>query len=113
MRSPFGRKRRFYLITNENKEGLYREAINFYPQSTASDITLLAGVILHNLIDRDKAAIVLLVHDSIMADVQDDYVDEFMAISRGVMESVAKTRLDWDLPFVVDIGYGTTWGAAK
>jgi len=113
VRSPFGRKRRFYLITDDNKEALYREAINFYPQSTASDITLLAGVIIHNLIDRDKAAIVLLVHDSIMADVDDDYVDEFMAISRGVMESIAKERLSWDLPFTVDIGYGETWAAAK
>jgi hypothetical protein len=45
--------------------------------------------------------------------VDDDYVDEFMAISRGVMESIAKERLSWDLPFTVDIGYGETWAAAK
>ena len=111
--SPFGRKKRFYLITDINKMALYREAINFYPQSTASDITLLAGVTIHNRIDRDKAKINLLVHDSIMADVDVDYVDEYEAICKEVMESIAKIRLMWDLPFVADIGHGLTWGDAK
>jgi DNA polymerase I len=111
--SPFERRRRFYLITDQNKEALYREAINFYPQSTASDLTLLAGIMVHDRIDSDKAAIVLLVHDSIMADVATDYVDEFKAICKEAMESVAKIRLNWDLPFLVDIAHGLTWGDAK
>ena len=111
--SPFDRRRRFYLITDQNKEALYREAINFYPQSTASDLTLLAGIMVHNRVDPDKASIVLLVHDSIMADVDEAYVPEFEGICKEVMESVAKLRLDWDLPFTVDIGHGATWAEAK
>lgn len=111
--SPFGRRKRCYLITDHNKQALYREAINFYPQSTASDITLRAGLQIHNRIDRNKAQIVLLVHDSIMADVDDNYVDEYEAICKAVMESAAEVLLDWELPFVSDIGHGLTWADAK
>lgn len=111
--SPFGRKRRFYLITDENKEALYREAINFYPQSTASDLTLLSAMMIYDRIDRDKAWICLLVHDSIMADVQDDYVEEYKSICSEVMHSVAKIKLNWELPFVADVAHGATWAAAK
>lgn len=113
LRNPFGRIRRFYLITDQNKEGLYREGINFYPQSTASDFTLIAAMRIYERIHKLKARIVLLVHDSIMADVEDDYVEEYVAITKEVMESTPKVTLDWNIPFVSDIGYGRTWAAAK
>lgn len=111
--SPFGRKRRFYLITDQNKEALYREGINFFPQSTASDLTLISGVRIHSEIDRGRAAINLLVHDSIMAEVEDAYVDEYEVICKQVMESVASELLDWDIPFIADIAHAPTWGGAK
>lgn len=111
--TPFGRKRRFYLITDQNKQALYREGINQNPQSIASDFTLLSGVKIHNEIDRQRAAINLLVHDSIMAEVDDNYVDEYETICKQVMESVPKETLGWDIPFVSDVGHGATWGAAK
>lgn len=113
LNSPFGRKRRFYLITDQNKEALYREGINFYPQSTASDLTLIAGVQIHQRVDRDRARINLLVHDSIMAEVDDGYVDEYEGICKDVMESVAKKSLDWDIPFIADVAHAPTWGGAK
>lgn len=113
VQTPFGRKRRFYLITDQNKQALYREGINQNPQSIASDFTLLSGVKIHNEIDRNKAAINLLVHDSIMAEVEDNYVDEYEVIAKQVMESLPKETLGWNIPFVADIGHGTAWGSAK
>jgi DNA polymerase-1 len=108
--SPFGRKRRFYLITRENRQACYREAINFYPQSTASDLTLVSLIELAQQVDPKLAKLCLTVHDSILALVQDHYVDEYSIMVKQVMESTPKNRLGWNLPFTVDVGSGTTWG---
>lgn len=108
--SPFGRKRRFHLLTRENIQAAFREGINFDPQSTASDLTLSAAIKLNGLIDRTRAAIVLLVHDSILAEVKEDYVAEYSDITKEVMESIALDKIGWTLPFAVDVGHGVTWG---
>jgi uracil-DNA glycosylase family 4 len=111
--SPFGRKRRFHLLTRTNMDAAFREGINFLPQSTASDLTLCAAITLADVIDGSKARIGILVHDSIVADVEDSYVDEYARIIEQVMSSVAKEELDWDLPFKAEVGIGPTWGEAK
>ena len=109
--NPFGRRRRFYLITRENKQACYREAINFYPQSTASDFTLLSLIQIAESVDLEKCNLVLTVHDSILADVVDNYVDDYSTICKQVMESRPKEELGWDIPFLVDIGVGPNWGS--
>lgn len=38
--TPFGRRRRFWLITEQNQKDVLNEALSFLPQSTASDICL-------------------------------------------------------------------------
>lgn len=113
LQSGFGRKRRFHLITKENRFAAYREGINFYPQSTAADLTLTSCIILNQRIDRSRAALCLTVYDSIIADVEEGYVDEYKKITKEVMESRAKEALGWDLPFLVDIGTGLSWGEIK
>jgi len=111
--SPFGRKRRFHLITDFNKQAAYREGINFYPQSTANDLTLSSAIIIAGEIDSSRANIVLTVHDSIVGDVEDNYIEEFSTISKEVMESRAKDRLGWTLPFLAEVQVGPTWGEVK
>jgi len=111
--SPFGRKRRFHLLTRENIEAAFREGINFYPQSTASDITLCGAITLRSEIDRSRARIGILVHDSIVADVEEDYIDEYTTIITQVMGSTAKDELGWDLPFKAEVSVGPSWGEAE
>lgn len=111
--SPFGRKRRFHLLTRENIQAAYREGINFYPQSTASDLTLCAAIDLSGEIDASRAAIGILVHDSIVADVEESYVDEYSTITQQIMSGIAYKELGWTLPFEAEIGVGPTWGEAK
>jgi uracil-DNA glycosylase family 4 len=111
--SPFGRKRRFHLLTRENLQAAFREGINFYPQSTASDLTLCAAITLHGATDRRRSSIGILVHDSIVADVEESYIDEYSTICLQVMADVAKDELNWTLPFKAEIGVGPTWGEAK
>lgn len=111
--SPFGRKRRFHLLTRSNLEAAFREGINFYPQSTASDLTLCAAITLDHETDGDRARVGILVHDSIVADVEEDYVEEYSVIMQQVMESTAHDELGWTLPFKAEVGVGPTWGEAK
>lgn len=111
--SPFGRKRRFHLLTRENLQESYRQAINFYPQSTASDLTLLSGIELSKHIDGKRANIILLVHDSILGDVDDDYVDEYKDLCLDIMASRPKETLGWTIPFTAEAGVGPTWAAAR
>lgn len=111
--SPFGRKRRFHLLTPENIQAVFREGINFYPQTTASDFTLRSVILLSREIDWNLASIVLTVHDSILGDVSEGYVEEFQTICKEVMESRPKDELGWTIPFKVDIHSGPTWGEVE
>lgn len=111
--SPFGRKRRFHLLTEFNKEAVYREGINFYPQSTASDLTLTSAIIIANQIDSRRAVLLLSPYDAILADVEDNYVDEYSVICKQVMESRAKDAIGWTLPFKAEMQVGPSWGEAK
>jgi uracil-DNA glycosylase family 4 len=111
--SPFGRKRRFHLLTRENQQAAIREGINFYPQSTAHDLTLCSGIALHDEIDRSRCSIGILVHDSIVADVDEGYIDEYSTLCLQIMAGIAKDKLDWDIPFKAEIGVGPDWGSCK
>lgn len=111
--SPFGRKKRFYLLTRENINGSYREGINFYPQSAAADLTLASCIEISRNVDLRRAALCLTVYDSILADVEEDYIETYRGIAKQIMESRAKDELGWTLPFLADSGVGPTWGDAK
>jgi DNA polymerase-1 len=115
----FGRVRRFHLLTKENINAAIREAVNFVPQSVAADFTLLAvirlggGYSIQPEIDCKRASLILTVYDSIIADVEDSYVDEYKRICKEVMESRPHDELGWTIPFKADIGVGPTWAEAK
>lgn len=112
--SPYGRIRRFYLLTPQNVNAAIREAVNFLPQSTAGDLTLRSVILLSKEMDWKRASIVITVHDSIVGDIDENYVDEWRTICKQIMESRAKDDLDWsDIPQKVDIGVGATWADAK
>lgn len=111
--SEYGRKRRFYLLTAENIQASYREGINFIPQSHATDFTLSSAIRINREIDRERAALCLTVHDSILADVEEGYVDEYSTITKEIMVARPKEDLGWTLPIGVDIGVGPTWADAK
>ena len=110
--SPFGHRRRFYLITKENKNAVYREAINFKPQNIAANLTLHACISLHQETDPVQARLCLTVHDSILAQVKEDYVEEYQTICREVMVGMPRQKLGWTLPFDADVGSGKTWATA-
>jgi uracil-DNA glycosylase family 4 len=106
--NPFGRKRRFYLITEENLGDTLREGVNFLPQSTASEFTVAALCDLNS----QGVPIISTVHDSIIADVPQKEAKEVAILMKEVMEAQPSEKLGWDdIPFVVDISMSeSSWG---
>jgi DNA polymerase-1 len=66
---------------------------------------------LQEIIDGDDLPMnqLLQVHDELVFEAKDDYVDEAKALIRDKMEGV----MDLDVPLTVDIGTGPNWLEAK
>lgn len=112
--TPFGRRRRFDLITNQNRNALENEAANFAIQSTASDLTLLSAIQMYQELERRFGALVInLVHDSILLECDEDRAEQVVNYARQVMTGTPQTYLQTDLPFDVSAKVATSWGALK
>lgn len=99
--TPFGRKRRFPLITNENKKDIEKEGLAFKPQSISSDICLRAGMYLRKRL-RKGSSIRLFVHDSIMVECPIVNIEEVSSLMHECMMQSGKEFSDY-VPFAVDI----------
>lgn len=111
--SPYGRKRRFPIVSTANKDGFENEACNFRMQSTASDCTMRSAIILNKgLREVYDAKILNLVHDSILFEFPDDTdsVREGMKVIESVMKSVPREELQTDVTFEVEFAAGYSWG---
>jgi len=107
--SPFGRKRRLLNARSKDKKissHEIRSGLNFIVQSVASDINLLAAIDMNAWIKINEfdAKIFALVHDSILAEVREDLVDEYILVlqkfvqqDRGVMISGCPVRCDFEV----------------
>ena len=87
--SALGRKRRLPNVMSDNR-GIasheVRSGLNFLVQSVASDINLLGAIDAHALIKNKPANIFALVHDSILAEVEESYVDEYSKILKDCVQ---------------------------
>lgn len=109
--TPFGRHRRFHLITKENKDDIRREGLAFYPQSIASDICVSAFIKLRPAL-AGIASFRITVHDSLLAECAPDDAIEVGRAMREEMEAAALEFTDF-VPFKVDISTGTAWGSLE
>lgn len=117
--SFFGRKRRVKDAHSPNRQEAQhwvRSGINFLVQSVSSDINLLAAIEMQNWIKKHKYQKVMkifaLVHDSILAEVHDDYIDEY------TLKLAEFTQKDRGLsipgcPIGLDVEIGQSYGTVK
>jgi DNA polymerase I-like protein with 3'-5' exonuclease and polymerase domains len=91
--SHFGRKRRLPNVFSTDK-GIasheVRSGVNFLVQSIASDVNLLGAIDAHNIIKQDgkedKMKIFALVHDSVLAEVDEDWVEHYQFILKACIQ---------------------------
>ncbi|MCR6663144.1 MAG: DNA polymerase I [Luteimonas sp.] len=107
--------RRLYLEyiqrgTQGQRAGAERAAINAPMQGTAADIIKRAMVDIDTWIagHADKALMILQVHDELVFEADDGFVDTLLAEVPARMASAAELRV----PLVVDSGVGINWDEA-
>lgn len=110
--TPFGRKKRHWIITPENIVGLQNEASNFPEQSCASDIVLEASSKLSPQLRERDVHIVFLVHDEILADSPDD-PETISWAEQLIVKELEQAPRTWGItrvPFKADTSVGRRWG---
>jgi len=94
-----------------------RMAVNAPMQGTQSDIIKLAMVEADNLIEkngwREKAALVLQIHDELVYELAEDAAETAARAIRDVMESVAPKDLLSGVPILAEAAIGSDWGSLK
>ena len=104
--SFFGRKRRFGLITYENRKTVENEAVNFPVSSVSSDLNLISCIETMKHFGPYGVEVLAPIHDAGLLLVPnerivDDIVDLWLTIPSKVLGT--------DLPFPVDASVGERW----
>jgi DNA polymerase-1 len=104
----FGRRRRFRLITDDNRTNVLNEALSFLPQSTASDICLSALTQLRPML-KGLGWIRLTIHDALVVECPQQNQERVSELMTNVMVEQGTRFTDY-VPFVVDLSSGKSWG---
>jgi DNA polymerase-1 len=108
--TPFGRHRRFHLITEENWWSIQNEALAFLPQSTSSDVCLRAFVRLRPQLRGTGAFLRNIVHDSILLDCPPDIATDMATLLDQEMVRSAHELVGDYVTFRTDVAIGKHWG---
>lgn len=111
--TPFGRRRRFPLVTDENVGDIQRQSVNTPIQSLASDVCLTSLTRLVNTLDLRKCRPVSTVHDSILFEVLEAEVDRYVEIIRTEMETGCPIPITDTVPLKVDLKISHSWGEKR
>jgi DNA polymerase-1 len=111
--TPFGRRRRFPLILNDNLGDIQRQSVNTPVQSLASDVCLTALARLDPQLDPKDARIVSTVHDSILFEIRQGAFHKVLPLIRYEMEENCPIDITSRVKLDCDISIGKNWGDAK
>lgn len=112
MVSPFGRRRRFGLVSPATLKSLQNESRNFAIQSASSDLLLTCAMECEKeLREKYDTYIVNLIHDSMLLEIPADpkIVRAVGQICYEAMTTAPKRLFDIDLPFKADFEIGKNW----
>ena len=107
--TPWGRRRRFGLITDENKKEVMNEALAFTPQSTASDMCLQAMTWAREEL-RGTAYIRNIVHDSILVECAAGDAEDVAGVLDRLMLKSAESIVGDYVRFATESKIGNSWG---
>jgi len=103
-----GRRRRLYDLTPK----AYRQAFNFLIQGYSADMTRCAATNVRNLglsHPEWELKLVLIVHDELVLEIKDEFVEVAICDVKEAMESA----VEMVIPLVVEIGIGKKYSDAK
>jgi uracil-DNA glycosylase family 4 len=113
LETPWGRRRRFGLVTAASLHSLQNEAKNFPIQSSSSDLLLWCGMAMEETLEKQYNTKQLdLIHDSDLMEIPADE-QTLIAVARycnDVMVRAPKELFDCPIPFKTDFEIGVNWG---
>jgi DNA polymerase-1 len=115
VQTMFGTTRNVAGLRSRNKRmssAAAREAINMPIQGTEADIMKYVMIKLQEMIDdnyRDKAHMLLQIHDEIVFEVEELVIDNFQEDAQDVMINIVKL----DVPLKTHISVGNSWNELK
>jgi len=108
--SYFGRRRRYPLITPENRRRIERQAANMPIQSASSDLNLLNLIALFEAKEKWNVFPLFTVHDSIVVEIPDpDVIPEI----KNFLEENARKFTQNAMEFIYDVKWGINWACQK
>lgn len=114
--SPIGRKRWFDNINSydfKKRSADERQAINSPVQGFGSDLctSALAEIVFSKELDHTRFNVLGSVHDAILFEIKDDYVEELIPKLKSIMENPPIVEgLDVPIPLVADVEVSSCWG---
>lgn len=114
--SPIGRKRWFDNIHSNNfklRSADERQAINSPVQGFGSDLctSALADIVFSKELDHTRFNVIGSVHDAILFEVRDDYVEELSPKLKYMMEHPSIVKgMEVPIPLVADVEISQSWG---
>lgn len=113
--TPFGRKRRFGIISPEKAHNAQNQAANFPHQSIASDIMLHGAIEIRPFLQARRIKMVDLVHDCMMLEQRDDedLRQEVKRVGKAILEAIPPRWGLKKVPFIADAKRGKRWGDFK
>ena len=114
--SPIGRKRFLPDINSSNwsdRGSAERQSINSGVQGFASDmcISALSDIVFSDIIDHERCNVLGSVHDAILFEVKDDYVDKVVPMIKEMMEHPSIIEgIDIPIPIIADVEVAQAWG---
>ena len=114
--SPIGRKRWFDNINSydfKKRSADERQAINSPVQGFGSDLctSALAEIVFSEELDHTRFNVLGSVHDAILFEIKDDYVEELVPKLQSIMENPPIVEgLDVPIPLVADVEVSSCWG---
>jgi DNA polymerase-1 len=110
--NPFGRMYQAEIVTGRNKQNVINSGLAFLPQSTASDLCVEAAIGVQNELNTGAygdTMIVATIHDAILADVPDQYVDKYAAMVTRKMAEAGRRVFGDLVVFAADTKAGMSW----
>lgn len=113
LETPFGRRRRFGLVSPASLNALQNEAKNFPIQSSSSDLLLDCSMLMEEKLKTEMDTFILnLIHDSDLLDIPANK-ESLMAVGKYANEVMTKRpveRFNCPIPFKTDFEIGFNWG---
>ena len=113
----FGRRCNIKGINDKNfalRGFAERQSINAPIQGTAADIIKLVMIEIHKnvLLKKINAKLLLQVHDELVFEIEDRYIEETIPEIQIIMETNHLELKNFTVPLTVDHSTGSNWGRA-